>query len=114
MAVISIQGKQYLVKDGDKIIVSHLDKEPGEVVMAKDMLSGQEMKLEVLGHKKGEKVKILKFRNKTRYKRNIGYRSLLTELKVGVEAKAEKADKEKAKDKPVKKTVKTAVKKEGK
>ena len=57
-----------MVVDGDKVTSTGLDKAAVTV--------------EVLGATKGPKIHILKYKNKTGYRKRQGYRSKLTRLKV--------------------------------
>ena len=113
MAVIKIAGKQYVVKEGKSIVVPHLKMEVGEKIKLKDMLSDEELTFEVAEQKRGEKLVVLKFRNKTRYKRAMGHKSHLTVIKkveTGVPEVKEKtvAEKvEKKTDKKIEKAEKT-------
>lgn len=109
MAVIKIKGKQYLVKEGQEIVVANLNMEPGEKVKAKDLLTDKDVTLEVIGQKRGEKVRIIKFRHKTRYKRFLGFRSTNTVIKMD---KAEEKVVSKKAEKPAKKRATKAKAKE--
>jgi len=95
-AVVKAGGKQHKVAVGDVVEVNRLDGEAGDEVslpallvvdgrsvisetsaLAKIAVTG-----EIVGHHKGPKIKILKYKNKTGYRRRIGHRQLLTELLV--------------------------------
>lgn len=89
IAVIKTGGKQYKVKEGDRIKVEKLGiKEQQEVKFETLLVSsedGKDLSLGApsLGEKvtavvekeaKDKKVKVVKYKNKTRYKRTIGHR----------------------------------------
>ncbi|MGI8722669.1 MAG: 50S ribosomal protein L21 [Geodermatophilaceae bacterium] len=95
-AVVKAGGKQHKVAVGDVVEVNRLDGDAGDEVslpallvvdgrsvisetsaLAKIAVTG-----EIVGHHKGPKIKILKYKNKTGYRRRIGHRQLLTELLV--------------------------------
>ncbi|MCL5113744.1 MAG: 50S ribosomal protein L21 [Patescibacteria group bacterium] len=95
--VIRSGGKQYKVKEGDTIevdkIISEKDKEividdvllwvSGEKVkIGKPKLPNVKVKAKVLEQKKGEKIKVGKFKSKVRYRRVVGFRPLLTKVKI--------------------------------
>lgn len=98
LAVIQTGGKQYIVKEGDVLRVEKLEAEDGktlsfDALMVMDeagsgakigtpTVKGAEVKAKVLRTAKGDKVTIIKFHAKTRYKRKAGHRQLFTELKI--------------------------------
>ena len=82
MAIISLSGRQYLVGEKEKLQTFKLDKKEGDVFEVKDELSGKMVKLKVLRQFKAPKIRVLKFKKKTGYKRIYGDRANLTELEV--------------------------------
>ena len=98
MAVIQTGGKQYLVKAGDTLRVEKLEVKDGDVLSFDPLLvadeTGKDAKVgaptvkgasvaaTVVRTGKGDKVTIIKFHAKTRYKRKAGHRQLFTELKI--------------------------------
>lgn len=98
-AVVDLQGHQYIVSEGAELIVDNVDKAQGEKLLADKVLalfdekgtevkvgapyvSGAQVEFEVGTTQKGEKVRILKFKRKTRYARLKGFRPLQTVLTV--------------------------------
>jgi large subunit ribosomal protein L21 len=62
--------------------------EDGNVVSDTDKLSGYTVTAEVLGETKGPKINILKYKNKTGYKKRQGHRQKHTQVRVtGIAAK---------------------------
>lgn len=95
IAVIKTGGKQYKVKEGDTIKVEKLEVENGKKVKFDTLLVADGDKLELgqpsLGDKvegevletaKGKKVTVVKYKNKTRYKKTVGHRQKFTAVKV--------------------------------
>jgi large subunit ribosomal protein L21 len=95
-AVIKVGGKQERVRPGDVIEVEFMKVDPGSSVefepivvfdddgkahVGKD-LSRAKVVARLLGDKKGEKVKVFKYRSKSGYRRNQGHRQMLTLLEV--------------------------------
>jgi large subunit ribosomal protein L21 len=99
-AIVKTGGKQYKVAEGDVIEVEKLDGAPGAVVTLPallvvagegdgvtvthdaDALAAFTVTGEVVAHSKGPKIRILKFKNKTGYKKRQGHRQNLTQVKV--------------------------------
>ena len=96
-SVIKTGGKQYLVKEGDEIIVDKLNKKEKENVELETLAifdeGGEKLELgtpllkektqaQVLEHLKGDKIDILRFKAKVRYRRRKGFRAKLTKIKI--------------------------------
>lgn len=96
-AVVLTGGKQYLVKEGQHIVVEHIDAEAGATVELTTLATfddagtsvdfgtpelTKKTKASVLEQGKGEKVRIAKFRSKSRYRRVTGFRPTLTKLEI--------------------------------
>lgn len=82
VAVISLGGKQFTVEPGKIIDVQRLDQEPGDSLELVDMLHGKKVEAKVIKQFKGEKIRVIKFKNKTRYTRTIGHRTHLTKVEI--------------------------------
>jgi len=91
-AIISLGGKQYVVKEGESLLVDRLDREEGKTFQPDVLFLGGSGKGElapkasvtakVVGHERGPKVRIGKYRPKTGYKRHTGFRAALTRIEV--------------------------------
>ncbi len=96
-AVIKTGGKQYLVQKGDILKVEKLKKDKGEKVKLDSLLlfdnkSGdikvgkpvlkKKIKAEILEHGKGKKIKVLKYKPKTRQRKKKGARQPFTKIKI--------------------------------
>jgi len=96
-AVIRSGGKQYRVAPGDVLRVEKLPVEAGqtveidEVLMVGDdgesrvgepLLAGVKVSAEVVGHGRGDKVHILKFRRRKHHMKRQGHRQYYTALKI--------------------------------
>jgi large subunit ribosomal protein L21 len=108
-AIISLGGKQYVVKEGERLLVDRLDREEGKTFQPDVLFLGGEgggelapkssVTAKIVGHERGPKVRIGKYRPKTGYKRHTGFRSSLTRIEVtGIGAR--KAPPAKAESKP--------------
>lgn len=98
LAIIKTGGKQYKVKEGAKLEVEKLDAQVGSaltftpllvadeagesVQVGKPEVAGANVEARVLEHGKGDKVSVIKFHRKVRYKRNVGHRQLYTKLEI--------------------------------
>ncbi|HEY0484893.1 MAG TPA: 50S ribosomal protein L21 [Mycobacteriales bacterium] len=100
-AIVKTGGKQYKVAEGDVIEVEKLEGAPGDAVTLSpllvvdegavthdaDALAGYTVRGELVAHTKGPKIRILKYKNKTGYKKRQGHRQGLTQVKVtGIES----------------------------
>ena len=95
-AIVKTGGKQYKVAEGDLVKVEKIEGEPGSTVALTPVLlvdganvtsKAEELAkvsvaAEIVEHTKGPKIKILKYKNKTGYKKRQGHRQKLTVVKV--------------------------------
>ncbi len=96
-SVIKSGGKQYLVHEGMEITVDLMDNEKGKKVELEALIKfddeGKTFELgqpllknkvtaEVVDHVIGEKIRIAKFKAKSRERKVRGFRSKLTKLKI--------------------------------
>lgn len=79
-AVIKTGGKQYLVKEGDEVLVEKLAA--AKTVSFKSLTGGKTVKASVLGAEKGPKLVVFKFRPKKKYRKKTGHRQGLTRIKI--------------------------------
>jgi len=97
IAVIATGGKQYKVKEGETIKVEKLELAAGEKVTFDTLLVaesdgstvqvgtpslGMKVSAEVIDTTKQDKVTVIKYKNKTRYKKTVGHRQLKTAVKI--------------------------------
>ncbi|SDT18724.1 50S ribosomal protein L21 [Microlunatus soli] len=100
-AIVRSGGRQHKVAVGDVIEIDKIDDEAGASVALKPLLlvdgetvTSDKTKLdaasvtaEVVGGTKGPKIKIIKFKNKTGYRKRQGHRQKYTQVKVtGIES----------------------------
>ena len=96
-AVVRAGGKQYRVEEGSVLTVDRLQAEPGSTVTLEDVLlvadgdrlipgaplvPGARVMAEVVAQTKGEKIRVLKYKNKVRYRKVSGSRPLQTRLRI--------------------------------
>ncbi|HUR52459.1 MAG TPA: 50S ribosomal protein L21 [Mycobacteriales bacterium] len=95
-AIVKTGGKQYKVAVGDVVEVEKLDGTAGasvtlpallvvdgtDVTADAQALAGVTVSAEVVAQTKGPKISIMKYKNKTGYKKRMGHRQQLTQLKV--------------------------------
>ena len=97
LAIIKTGGKQYLVSPGDKIKIEKIIGEPGKEVIARQVLlveknrkleigtplvKGVKVIAKIIKQDKAKKVKIFKYKPKTRYKVKKGHRQPFTEVEI--------------------------------
>jgi large subunit ribosomal protein L21 len=105
-AVIRTGGKQYRVQQGSTLLVERLGADAGETVALEPLMAASgsdtvfaasdlgrvKVSAEVLGHERGPKIRIFKFKPKRGYKRRTGHRQELTRIRVtGIELSSAKA-----------------------
>ncbi|HEU0041396.1 MAG TPA: 50S ribosomal protein L21 [Jiangellaceae bacterium] len=101
-AIVRSGGNQQKVSVGDVIDVDRIDGEVGSTVTLPALLvvdgetitseasklAGVSVTAEILGATKGPKIEILRYKNKTGYRRRQGHRQKYTQVKVtGIETK---------------------------
>jgi large subunit ribosomal protein L21 len=95
IAIIKTGGKQYKVTDGQELKIEKLEKNLGDKVKFETLLIadekdlqigkpslGEQVEGEVLAQDRADKVSVVKFKNKTRYTRNVGHRQPFTKVKI--------------------------------
>jgi large subunit ribosomal protein L21 len=109
-AIVKTGGKQYRVEEGQTLLVERLREDEGAKVTLdpllyrddKQVLDGDDLgkvkvEAKVVGHERGPKVRVLKFKPKRGYKRRTGHRQELTRLEVtSVKAAARRPAQKKA------------------
>jgi len=97
IAVIKTGGKQYRVQEGEVVKIEKLDKKVGDKVTFETLLvaeaDGKEVNIgtpslgekvtgEVMSEGKDDKVTVVKYKSKTRYKRTLGHRQPYLAIKI--------------------------------
>ncbi len=98
IAVIQTGGKQYVVREGLEFKVEKLELEEGatiefEVLMLSDeegantqvgtpIVSGAKVSATITENGRGKKIPIMKYKPKSRYRRNVGHRQPFTKIKI--------------------------------
>jgi large subunit ribosomal protein L21 len=95
-AIVKTGGKQYRVEQGQSLLVERLPVDEGKsltldpllyvdgskIVDQVDGLSGVKVEATVVGHERGPKLRVVKFKPKRGYKRRTGHRQELTRIEV--------------------------------
>lgn len=96
-AVIKAGGKQYKVQEGDIIRVEKLDAEEGSTVQFNEVLAlsndnglkvgtplveGAAVEASVMGHGKGKKIIVFKYKPKKNYRKKQGHRQPYTQVQI--------------------------------
>ena len=105
-AIISVGGKQYRVREGERLLVDRLGLEDGASFTPTVLLTGGSgdariapadvvVTAKVITQEKGPKIRIGKYKKRTGYKRHTGFRASLTRIQIesigGGAAKRERA-----------------------
>jgi large subunit ribosomal protein L21 len=92
-AIISLGGKQYRVREGERLLVDRLATEEGKTFHPEVLLLGGDGKFElapkgtpvtvkVVGSPLGEKIRIGKYKPKKGYRRKTGFRAKLSQIEI--------------------------------
>ncbi|NLX78156.1 MAG: 50S ribosomal protein L21 [Clostridiaceae bacterium] len=96
-AVIETGGKQYKVQEGDVLFLEKISSEEGETVVFDKVLAvsegeeftvgtptveGASVTAKVLGHGKGRKIIVFKYKPKKNYRRKQGHRQPYTKVQI--------------------------------
>ena len=123
-AIIAVGGKQYVVREGERLVVDRVGAEEGKTFQPGVLFVGGDGKgqlapstsvtARVIGHVRGEKVRIGKRRPKSGYRRQTGFRAALSQIEIESIGAATKraATAPKAETKPAEPTSQQAVAKE--
>jgi large subunit ribosomal protein L21 len=117
-AIVKTGGKQYKVAVGDTVEIEKLDGAAGSTVTLPALLvvdgdtvtsdakalAGVTVTGEVVAQTKGPKLNIMLYKNKSGYKRRMGHRQSLTQIRVTDIGTAKKATKAAASDTPAETT----------
>jgi len=108
-AVIRVNGKQYKVSEGDLLTLDRLDFKDKKTIsfeevlllvngdnsiVGKPTLKGAVVEASFVEDKKADKIRVSKFKAKSRYRKTIGFRAQQTVVKIEkINFKGEKTDK---------------------
>jgi large subunit ribosomal protein L21 len=95
-AIIKVGGKQYRVREGERLLVDRVPHDEGktfhpdllllggdgEAKLGDGELKGQQVTAKVAAHVLGEKVIVGKHRRRTGYRRRKGHRSRLSQIEI--------------------------------
>lgn len=93
LAVIKTGGKQYIVKEGSRLKVEKLEGKEGENIKLDEVLlagekiglplvSGASVEAKIIKQGRHDKIRVVKFKAKSRYTRTRGHRQHYTELQI--------------------------------
>ncbi len=96
-AIVATGGKQYRVKEGEKLRIEKLTAEAGDTVeldkvllvgegedvkVGAPYLDGAKVTAKVAANGRGDKVKIVKFRRRKHSRKQMGHRQAYTEIEI--------------------------------
>jgi large subunit ribosomal protein L21 len=92
-AIISVGGKQYRVREGERLLVDRLAAPDGATFSPTVLVVGGDgdprlapkdatVTARVLGQQRGPKIRIGKYRQRTGYRRHTGFRAALTQIEI--------------------------------
>jgi large subunit ribosomal protein L21 len=109
-AIIKVAGKQYRVREGERLLVDRLHQDEGSTFAPTVLLVGGDggaqlepgegvVEAKVLGQTKGPKIRIGKYKKRTGYRRHTGFRASLTQIEIASIGGAAKSTRPTAKPK---------------
>jgi large subunit ribosomal protein L21 len=109
-AIIKVAGKQYRVREGERLLVDRLHQDEGSTFAPTVLLVGGDggaqlepgegvVQAKVLGQTKGPKIRIGKYKKRTGYRRHTGFRASLTQIEIASIGGATKSARSTAKPK---------------
>jgi large subunit ribosomal protein L21 len=96
-AIVATGGKQYRVKEGEKLRIEKLSAEAGDTIeldkvllvgegddvkVGAPYLEGAKVTATVAANGRGDKVKIIKFNRRKHYRKQMGHRQSFTEIEI--------------------------------
>jgi large subunit ribosomal protein L21 len=91
-AIISLGGKQYRVREGERLLVDRLATAEGKTFQPDVLFTGGDgdgnlsprlaVTAKVVGHVRGDKIRIGKRRPKSGYRRQTGFRAALSQIEI--------------------------------
>ncbi len=92
-AIIKVAGKQYRVREGERLLVDRMAEDDGATFTPTVLLVGGDgtpvlepsdvkVTAKVLGAVKGPKIRIGKYKKRTGYRRHTGFRASLTQIEI--------------------------------
>ena len=91
-AIITVGGKQYRVREGERLLVDRLKTDEGKTFNPRVLLIGGDGKTDltpsttvtarVVGHTRGDKIRIGKYKKRTGYRKHTGFRASLTQIEI--------------------------------
>ncbi len=92
-AIISLGGKQYRVREGERLLVDRLKEDEGKTLTPAVLMVGGDGSVQlsprdvtvtarVVRHLRGDKIVIGKYRRRTGYRRHTGFRAALSQIEI--------------------------------
>jgi large subunit ribosomal protein L21 len=85
-AIIRVGNKQHRVRDGETLVVDRVHVDEGGTFTPDVLLGDAKVTVKVVGHERGPKIRIGKYRKRTGYKRHNGFRAATTRIEVSLGA----------------------------
>lgn len=98
IAVIKTGGKQYIVSEGKTLTVEKIESEVGskiefdamlisdeegsDVKIGTPIVDGAKISAVIKEHGRAKKISVIKYKSKSRYRRNIGHRQPFTKIQI--------------------------------
>jgi large subunit ribosomal protein L21 len=83
-AIIRVGNKQHRVRDGETLVVDRVHVDEGGTFAPDVLLGDAKVTVTIVGHERGPKIRIGKYRKRTGYKRHNGFRAATTRIQVSL------------------------------
>jgi len=83
-AIIRLGGKQYAVREGERLVVDRVRTDEGKTFTPDVLLGEGTVTAKVVAHERGPKIRIGKYKRRTGYKRHNGYRAATTRIEISL------------------------------
>jgi large subunit ribosomal protein L21 len=83
-AIIRLGGKQYRVREGERLVVDRVKADEGKSFQPDVLLGDATVTATVVAHERGPKIRIGKLKRRTGYRRHTGFRAATSRIEISL------------------------------